>query len=160
PRSRRSNERLPARAVRIPTKWIVDCRRSSRRGGRDVQISCPKTHGRNADAVRVCLVVEDFQVVRKEKELVLFDRAAKVAAKVVVGQVTDSRVEEIAGVEITVPVKFIGGAVVIVGARLQDDVSDGSAGTPEFGFEVARGNVDRLNCFERRNENLQQACSL
>jgi len=48
----------------------------------------------------------------------------------------------------------------VIASRLQDDVCDRTTGATEFRIEVARGNVDGLNGFEGRNQNLQQAGAL
>src|SRR5215468_3509224 len=69
----------------------------------------------------------------------------------------DRLIKEVAGVEIAIPVKFIGSAVVIVGARLKDDVGDRTASAAKLCFKVAGGNVNGLNGFEGRNDNLQEA---
>ena len=48
----------------------------------------------------------------------------------------------------------------LVRARLQDHVGDGARGTAQFGVVIAGGNVHRLDGFNGRNQDLQQAGAL
>ncbi len=61
-------------------------------------------------------MVINFQVVAKEEELILLDRPTDIAAKVVVSEMPHGLIEEVARIEITVPGKFVGSAVVAVGS--------------------------------------------
>ena len=48
----------------------------------------------------------------------------------------------------------------LVGPRLQDHVRDRAGAAPQIHGVVAGGDVHRLNCFERRDQDLQQAGAL
>jgi hypothetical protein len=76
-------------------------------------------------------VVGDAQEIAEDEDLVLLDGTADVAAEIVVGEVADGGIEEVAGVEGAVAQELIAGAVEIVGAGFQNDVGIGAAGAAE-----------------------------
>src|SRR5580765_736509 len=121
--SRRSDELLPTRAVCTPTKGIVDVAvgrilLTGWQGFYRAQI--PRTEGHGGDGNLVCVrfVVVDFQIVGKEKELILLDRTANIAPKIVVCEMPHRWIEKVPGIEIAIPDEFVGSAVEIVSARL------------------------------------------
>src|ERR1019366_5417586 len=63
------------------------------------QVTGAKSGVRDTYQVGVGLVIRGPQVIREKEKLIVFDRSADVAAKVVVGEVADRRVEERAGVK-------------------------------------------------------------
>ena len=69
-------------------------------------------------------------------------------------------IEVVSFVQIIAFEKFISSDVKIVGAGLQDHICDRSAGAAKLGIVVAGGNIDGLNGFDGRNENLQKAGAL
>ena len=101
-------------------------------------------------------MVIDFQIVGKEKELILLDGTAKIAAEVVVSEMPHGGIEIVAGIEIIAPDKFIGSAVVVVGARLQNNVYNGATGMTQLRVVIARRNVYSLDGLERRHQDLQK----
>ena len=101
-------------------------------------------------------MVIDFQIVGKEKELILLDGTAKIAAEVVVSEMPHGGIEIVAGIEIIAPDKFIGSAVVVVGARLQNNVYNSATGTAQLRVVIARRNVYSLDGLERRHQDLQK----
>ncbi len=100
------------------------------------------------------------KIVGEEEQLVLLDRAADGAAEVVVVDSGHRGLEEVAGVEIAVLNELVDGAVELVGSRLQDHVSDRAGAASQIHRVVAGGDVHRLNGFQRRDQNLQQAGAL
>ena len=91
------------------------------------QVTGAQGLARDADLVRIRLVVVHFQIVGEEKELVLLDWTADIAAKVVVSEMPDGWIEKVAGIEIAVSGEFVSSAVVAVGAGLEDHVGNSAA---------------------------------
>ncbi len=103
-------------------------------------------------------MVDGAEVVAKEEELVLDDRAADAAAEVVIREMAEGGGgEEGAGVDGVVLDELEGRAVKGVGSGFEGDVSDRTDGAAEFGFEVVGGDVDGLDGFGGRDDDLQQA---
>src|SRR5439155_27087006 len=82
----------PAGTIGIAGKRVVD-----RRGGRH-QIPAAEIRSGNANQVGVGAMVQNLEIVPKNEQFVSNDRPAEVSAEVVVGEVADGRVEEVAGV--------------------------------------------------------------
>ena len=100
------------------------------------------------------------KIVTKEEQLVLDDWTADAAAVVVVGQMTQRAAEVGARIDRTVLDELEGRTMKCIRARLQSDVGDCAGGAAQFRFEVIRGDIDRLNRFQRRNDDLQKAGTL
>ena len=105
-------------------------------------------------------MIRGAQEIGEEEQLVLLDRPADGAAEVVVVDGGHRGLEEVAGVEIAVLHELVEGAVELVGSRLQDHVSDRAGAASQIHGVVAGGDVHRLNRFERRDQDLQQAGAL
>src|SRR5260370_18386529 len=84
-------------------------------------------HGGDGDPVCIRLVVIGFQIVDKEKELILLERTPNIAPKVVVSEIPHGWIEIVASVEIIVLDEFRGSAMIVFANRLGDYVYDGPA---------------------------------
>src|SRR5260370_4618374 len=113
-------------------------------------------HGGDVDPVCIRLVVIGFQIVDKEKELILLERTPNIAPKVVVSEMPHGWIEIVASVEIIVLDEFIGSAVIVVATRLEDYVYDGAARAAQLRVIITRRNVYGLDGFKRRYQDLQQ----
>ena len=154
-----AGERHAVGAVRIAGGGVVDhYRRGQSQAG--AQVAGPPAAGRDGAEVGVGFVVRDPQKIAEEEDLVLLDRSADVAAEIVVGKMSHRGIEEVARVQRAVAQELVAGAVEFVGAGFQNHVGIGAAGAAQRRFVVAGGDVDRLNGFQRRNHDLQQAGAL
>ena len=142
-------KRCATGAVGVARKRVVDCR------GRGAEIAAAKGRRRDGPDVGVCLVIQDLQVIAEKEDLVLPDRAAKIAAEIVIGKMADGRAEKASGIKIAVLEELVGRAMEAVGPRFQYHVGDGANRPAEFRFVVAGGHVHGLDSLGGRNHDLE-----
>ena len=98
------------------------------------------------------------QNIPKEKRPILYDRATDISSVIVVDAVglwRDRRVLKVGNCcQRADPVNFIGGAVKFVGSGLEYHVGHRAVRAPQLRVVTARGHINRLNGFNRRNVNL------
>ncbi len=152
-------ERQPARAVGVSGRRVIHhhgrCQRKTR-----AQVAGAPAAGRNRAQVGVGLVIRGSQKIAEDEDLVFLDRSAYVAAEIVIGEVSDRRVEEVARIQRTIAQKLVSGAVEFVGPGFQNHIGVGSARAAQGRFVVAGRNIHRLNRFEWRHHDLQQTGAL
>src|ERR1039457_4501 len=102
-------------------------------------------------------MVVDPQNIGEEEQLVANDRPAEIAAEVVIGDMPDGWVEKRTGIEVAILHELVGRAMIAVAARLQNDIGNAARSAPQLGFVVASGDIDCLDSFEGRREDLQKA---
>ena len=124
------------------------------------QIAVAELHRRDRDSVRVGLVIHGSQIIGEEKELVLFDRTANLAAHAIVSQMADRQVEKAARVESAVLMQFVRAAVPPIRTRFQHHVGDHAAGAAQLRLMIADRDTDHLDGLGRRNQDLEKPGAL
>jgi len=105
-------------------------------------------------------MVKALQIVDEEEQFIFLDRATDVAAQCSCRRDVLRMDRIVASIKVVASKELVSGTVKVVAAGLEDNVGYGAAGSAEFRIEVAGGDVDGLDCFEGRDEDLEQPGAL